>query len=543
MMHILTRRKDAKARRTYYSTIPIFTIGARPIETVNGVSPPPQPTPSGAASLRSSSNAWTLDIATSSLVSLQDTPPSPRHRTLAGPLNLLRSFLPNDFHSNSDTLTVMDMNFGTLLDLDRGQHDDLEPAATAAANSSITVIVPSSNNNSSNSSNSSTSSSSRSTPSSFPPVTDYRHQHRPPAPPTARPPRRRRRRPPPPTRPRRPPRRRGQQHARDPIVLVGRQRIRHHDDRGIQQLLQQRGRRVRSVQRVRANVRSAAAVRRYKRYNTYIRNSAPLLPLLHPQQHMPQQHGSALIGNDEMQITAVSVQRKREKQKRQRTAYSSEQLMHLEESFTANQYLNRARRIDLARTLRLTERQIKIWFQNRRMKEKKSKRDSGQVESTSGGVTAMTPVALAAISGQPPPPPASVPVTVVSSCGGYRRAGHYAADHGCSPPTVNMAMKYSPSSTYSTPSPPGVVQHHHQHHQLAEHQRPGPSGTLHHFSSYAANMYNGAGGMGSCTMPPTYEETVNGQHQSVPLPPQVHLHWYPTSVIASHDSSAADGLQ
>lgn len=50
-----------------YSTIPIFTIGARPIETVNGGSPPPQPTPSGAASLRSSINAWTLDIATSSV--------------------------------------------------------------------------------------------------------------------------------------------------------------------------------------------------------------------------------------------------------------------------------------------------------------------------------------------------------------------------------------------------------------------------------------------------------------------------------------------
>lgn len=110
--------------------------------------------------------------------------------------------------------------------------------------------------------------------------------------------------------------------------------------------------------------------------STDIRNSVPSLH----QQQQHQQGAAALMqtvvsgsGN-----SGGSSMRKREKQKRQRTAYSSEQLMHLEESFTANQYLNRARRIDLARTLRLTERQIKIWFQNRRMKEKKSKRDSGE---------------------------------------------------------------------------------------------------------------------------------------------------------------------
>lgn len=97
----------------------------------------------------------------------------------------------------------------------------------------------------------------------------------------------------------------------------------------------------------------------------------------HQSQQLQQQQQQQQQGTAEVQIATGGV-RKREKQKRQRTAYSSEQLMHLEESFSANQYLNRARRIDLARTLRLTERQIKIWFQNRRMKEKKSKRDAGE---------------------------------------------------------------------------------------------------------------------------------------------------------------------
>lgn len=59
------------------------------------------------------------------------------------------------------------------------------------------------------------------------------------------------------------------------------------------------------------------------------------------------------------------------RKKRSRAAFSHSQVFELERRFNQQKYLSGPERADLAQALKLTETQVKIWFQNRRYKTKR----------------------------------------------------------------------------------------------------------------------------------------------------------------------------
>ncbi|XP_039631831.1 homeobox protein notochord-like [Polypterus senegalus] len=115
--------------------------------------------------------------------------------------------------------------------------------------------------------------------------------------------------------------------------------------------------------------------------------SAPSAPALHvwnpglPQQSPPYCTGSPVEGRQDKDLAETGCKHHKWRSKstsvrsgcrRFRTIFTEEQLRRLEAVFSTQRYLSGADKVFLASALRLSETQVKVWFQNRRTRFKKS---------------------------------------------------------------------------------------------------------------------------------------------------------------------------
>nr|XP_020480781.1 NK1 transcription factor-related protein 2-like [Monopterus albus] len=84
------------------------------------------------------------------------------------------------------------------------------------------------------------------------------------------------------------------------------------------------------------------------------------------------------------------LQRSKAKSRRIRTAFTTDQLQIMEHSFQRCHYLSVLERHAIASALRLSENQVKIWFQNRRTKWKKERQQGKEAEVEHGFTPAIS---------------------------------------------------------------------------------------------------------------------------------------------------------
>ncbi|KAM9312823.1 homeobox protein CDX-1 [Gastrophryne carolinensis] len=85
-----------------------------------------------------------------------------------------------------------------------------------------------------------------------------------------------------------------------------------------------------------------------------------------------------------------------------RVVYTDHQRLELEKEFHYSRYITIRRKAELAASLALTERQVKIWFQNRRAKERKVNKKKMQQQSQQASTTTPTPPTVIPSAGMVP---------------------------------------------------------------------------------------------------------------------------------------------
>uniref|UniRef100_A0A8D0DMT1 Caudal type homeobox 4 n=1 Tax=Salvator merianae TaxID=96440 RepID=A0A8D0DMT1_SALMN len=151
--------------------------------------------------------------------------------------------------------------------------------------------------------------------------------------------------------------------------------------------------------------------------------SLPPVNTINAEQISPhsQRHSSYEWMRKTVQSTSTGKTRTREKY---RVVYTDHQRLELEKEFHYNRYITIRRKSELAANLRLSERQVKIWFQNRRAKERKLMKKKmtnfdgnslGPIQSDSGSMSPIPipdPQTHSEMAGTlfPPPPPPPLPM-------------------------------------------------------------------------------------------------------------------------------------